>query len=634
MRFPSISKLAKTASSVVKRFPFEILSALIGTIAATINVEVKYTNSEFENIVVRLMMAAELSLLLSFSATLFAEANKLNYAKKLMLRLAAVFLAVGLFFLIHPAERALDYLRFFLLLLGFHLLIAFAAFTGKNYVYAFWQFNKTLFLRILTAALYSIVLFLGIAAAISATNLLFGFKFEWDTYSILWFWIAGIFNTTFFLAGVPGNFAVLEDDYSYPKGLKLFTQYVLIPLATIYVVILLAYEIKILLAWNLPKGLVSNLVLGYAVFGILSLLLVFPIRNAEENKWLKSYSRYFYVLLIPLLLLLFVAVGTRVSRYGVTESRYFLIALALWLLAITLYFLLSKKQNIKLIPMSLCLVTLLSVYGPQSAFAVSEYSQRQILIGIFKKYHAFQNGKLLTMPKSVTREDGNHAAAALHYLVHNHDFSSIQSLCGITPETTDIPPTKLKSKKDHTKIEAWGTKDLNFAWAKEKLGLTKFSANGYDDEVAIDNNRFQTYYLFPNKPEFTTVKGYDYLINASSSKDSVRLMIGKDTFFVIQNFQLQSHILKINSEKADFRPEKILALLAKPDFNLKRYSKSATLSQSEHFDLPADNFYEVRKVGDFIVNFQISMFSYTKNNKGRIEVLRVEGYYLIKHNSF
>jgi membrane-bound metal-dependent hydrolase YbcI (DUF457 family) len=167
---------------------------------------------------------------------------------------------------------------------------------------------------------------------------------------------------------------------------------VLIPLATVYVVILLAYEIKILVQWELPKGLVSNLILGYAVFGILSLLLVYPIREQEENKWLKTYARSFYFLLIPLLGLLFTAAGTRIFRYGITEMRYFLIVLACWLLFITVYFLVAKKQNIKLIPISLSILTLLSIYGPQSAFQVSMYSQRRILVEVFKKNNAFKNG--------------------------------------------------------------------------------------------------------------------------------------------------------------------------------------------------------------------------------------------------
>ena len=86
------------------------------------------------------------------------------------------------------------------------------------------------------------------------------------------------------------------DTSSYPSGLKMFTQYVLIPLAVIYVVILLSYEAKIIVQWSLPRGLVSSLILGYAVFGILSILLVYPIRNYDDSKWIKIFSRSFYFL--------------------------------------------------------------------------------------------------------------------------------------------------------------------------------------------------------------------------------------------------------------------------------------------------------------------------------------------------
>ncbi len=94
MQFPSLQKLTSAAFHVAKRFPFEILSALTGTIAAVFVVELESNNREFENVFIRLIMAAEIALLLSFAATLFAEDKKLNAPKKLILRLTSIFLAV------------------------------------------------------------------------------------------------------------------------------------------------------------------------------------------------------------------------------------------------------------------------------------------------------------------------------------------------------------------------------------------------------------------------------------------------------------------------------------------------------------------------------------------------------------
>lgn len=433
MKFPSLQSLYSSFKYVLRRFPFEIAFALLGVVATIINIEISSLEVEISNWCIRLLMVANLGLVLSLSVTLFSESRYLTTARKYALRIIAIILAFLFLFLLNPLVRETDILRFILLALAFHLLVSFAAFPGRDHINAFWQFNKTLFLRFLTGVLYSVVLFLGLAAAIGSMNLLFNFQFESDTFAILWVCIAGLFLTIFFLSGVPEDVNVLEGDKSYPKGLKVFTQYVLIPLASVYVVILLAYEIKILVTWDLPKGLVSNLILGYAVFGILSLLLVYPVRNLEENKWLKTYSKSFYFLLVPLILLLIWAVAARVIDYGVTEERYFLIVLALWLAFITGYFLLSKRQDIRVIPISLCIVTLLTVYGPQGAFAVSKASQKNQLKELFGKYDALKNQRLTPISKPVDSADRARIANIVNYLVVNHGLESIKPISTVNP---------------------------------------------------------------------------------------------------------------------------------------------------------------------------------------------------------
>ena len=350
MKFPSLSTFVNSIKNVLSRFPFEIGFAFLGTIAATVYIEISDLNLTAESICMRLILIANLGLVLSLSVTLFSESYSNSFPKKYLLRVLLLFILTGLFFLIDPLKRETDFFRFVLLALAAHLSVSFAAYFGKGHINAFWQFNRVIFLRFLIGGIYSAALFLGLAAAVGSMNFLFNFNFDWDTFAILWVWIVGIFQTVFFLSGVPANLNGLEKDTTYPHGLKIFTQFVLIPLATVYAIILLAYEAKILLEWELPKGLVSNLILGYAVFGLLSLLLIYPVRNQDENKWLKTFSRSFYYVLIPLILLLLWAVLARVIDYGITEERYFLIILAAWLTFINAYFLISKSQNIMMTP--------------------------------------------------------------------------------------------------------------------------------------------------------------------------------------------------------------------------------------------------------------------------------------------
>nr|WP_246455272.1 DUF4153 domain-containing protein [Hymenobacter citatus] len=258
----------------------------------------------------------------------------------------------------------------------------------------FWRYNETLFLRILLAGIYSGVLFVGCALALVAIDNLFDVKLDEHLFGYLFVTLATVFNTWFFLAGVPHNFAELEQAAPYPKALKLFTQFVLLPLVVLYLVILYAYLGRILVQWELPKGWVSILILAFSVAGIFALLLIHPIRHAAENTWIRTFARWFYRALFPLLGLLAVAIGTRIRDYGITEERYFVLVLAAWLFCMAVYFLVRRGQGIIWIPASLALVAFLSAAGPWSAFAVARRSQLKQLREISAEYGLLKDGKL------------------------------------------------------------------------------------------------------------------------------------------------------------------------------------------------------------------------------------------------
>jgi len=551
MRFPSIKSLADDAILTLKRFPFEVLFALTGTIAATLFVERDdYLSDSFYT---KIIMTANLGLLLSLAANLFVSSNRIK--KGLIIKVIVAIGAACFVFIFNPQLKFIDGLRFLLLSLAFHLLVAFAGFVTKGHIQGFWQFNKTLFLRFLTSMLYSGVLYLGLAAAIGASNFLFNLHLGGKVYSNLFFWIAGIFNTLFFLAGVPANTVELDNDDTYPKGLKVFTQYVLIPLASVYLVILLAYEVKILIAWNLPKGAVSLLVLGYAVFGILSILLIYPLRDREENNWIKIYARSFYFLLIPLLVLLCLAIYSRIMPYGITPLRYFLIVLAGWLLFITMYFLLSRKQNIKIIPASLAILALLSVYGPQSAFSIAKYSQRSILTGIFKKYRALNNGKITSLSEiKLSPKDGEKAIEQLNYFVYDNDLTYLQPCftMSLNKVIDSIKKTKDTStpylKKHPANLNEYDVKNKEMGWLTNQLGLGKFNRNESNDASF-------TYTFEVKNSRLLATKGYDYVLSFNDriiDADSVLLLKADDIDIKQTADTSRVYTIYLNNDKLSF----------------------------------------------------------------------------------
>lgn len=374
--FPSLQKVWLATSTTVLRFPLEFVVTLLGTLFALLMVKNNYAAAE-EAQMIKTIMSCSLCLVWFLSCTLFFNTSNKSIVFRVLSSCLGGFLLFLFVFSLEIPTASIDFLQFFVLSIALHLLVSFAAFLAKQYCEEeFWEFNKQLFLRIITAGLYSGFLFAGLALAIVAVKELFGFELDEKIFGYLFVVIAGPFNTLFFLSGVPVIQSVNTTlTLSYPIGLKKFTQYVLLPLISLYLVILLCYEAKILITLSLPIGWVSYLVLVFAIIGILSFLLVHPIASSAGNLWMQTFNRWFYYLLIPLLGLLFWAIGYRIYSYGFTHERYYVLLLSIWLAVVVGYFLVKKTPKIKFIPISMCIAALFSIAGPQSADSISKRSQ-------------------------------------------------------------------------------------------------------------------------------------------------------------------------------------------------------------------------------------------------------------------
>lgn len=374
MKFPSINQLIFSLKKVLLRFPIPIIYALIATISGFV-LSYYLEDVSAEKFLVKGIYLGNFGLALSLALCFYKESKGLKTMLFFVGNLFIFLILLLIFFTIDTYNFKSDIILLLILGFAFHLLVAFSAFHTKEDNNGFWQINKTLFLQFATSVLFSAVLFIGLSVALLSIQTLFDINWDGKVYFRLWIIIAGLFNTIFFLASIHQPLNQLNQDTSYPKGLKVFTQYVLIPLASVYLAILLAYELKIIFQWSLPNSSVAILILGYAVFGILSILLVHPLRNQEGNKWIQLFSKSFYLLMLPLLLLLAVSIIKRVSDYGITESRYLIIALAIWLTFITIFFLIKGREQIRVIPISLFFFAISIVFGPWSILSVSKNSQ-------------------------------------------------------------------------------------------------------------------------------------------------------------------------------------------------------------------------------------------------------------------
>lgn len=442
IKLPSIQSLVQQTGSILKRFPLTILSAVLLSTSFMYLTHFGWNLRETDKFfMAKISMCSALGLSLFLATSLFSEAKRFSRKGKITIQIITLGIIVGYYFTIVNYEKfnLEAFTRFTLYIIATHLFVAFAPFTGANKINGFWQFNKTLFLRGLLSALYTGVLYGGIALAFWLMDDLLRIEIQYTKYAYAWYLLAGVLNTFIFLAGIPKDIAQLESDTSYPKGLKAFTQFVLLPLVTLYLLILYIYFAEIIIFWNLPKGYVSYLVISFSVLGILSLLLIYPLREMEENKWIKIFSRWFYVALYPLIVLLGVSIYHRISEYGITEHRYFILVLAIWLVFIAAYFLLGKKQNIKLVPITLFILAIITSAGPLGAFSVSHHCQKNRLEKLLVANGYLVNGKIGRTTKNVPDSVRQNIQSIVLYMEEANALTMlqpwfIQNLDSIHPE--------------------------------------------------------------------------------------------------------------------------------------------------------------------------------------------------------
>jgi hypothetical protein len=494
MKFQSIELIIHQAAKAFRRFPMALICAIL---AAALMMHLVDDNSGLkENIpMYYILQTLWLGMISFIGLSVFTQRYTMRTSTVILLNIAVVALMVYFFYAQPESYTVKSVSRFIILVIGAHLGVSFAPFLVNTEVNGFWQYNKSLFLRFLTSAIYSAVFYIGLSIALLAIKELFNIDFGEKIYIHLFITVAVVLNTWFFLAGVPSRVIALEQVRDYPKGLRIFTQYVLLPLVVIYLIILYFYEAKILFTLVWPRGIVSYLIIGFSTLGILALLLVWPLRDDAEHTWIRTFTKRFFLAIFPLIVLLIMAIGRRVMEYGVTENRYFLIVLSLWLFIVALYFLFSRRKNIKFVPLSLFFAALLSGFGPWNAFEVSSLSQHSRLENFFQKNKMIVHGKATKSKKTITKADQKEIASIVEYMIDVHGVESIQDLF-----TRDLA-VLTKEKRG----EYFNKTDRVLALIGLDSGI----------EIAAIDDTEDDYDFSCTRTEGMTIAGYDYMLPLS-----------------------------------------------------------------------------------------------------------------------
>ena len=112
-----------------------------------------------------------------------------------------------------------------------------------------------------------------------------------------------------------------EDEVTEPfKVLRLILNFILSPAVIIYTVILYTYFIKIAFQWDLPKGGVAWMVMGFITVALVGRMA----QSILTKRFYDWYYNRFMLIAIPPLIMYWIGSIYRIQLYNFTESRFYL----------------------------------------------------------------------------------------------------------------------------------------------------------------------------------------------------------------------------------------------------------------------------------------------------------------------
>ena len=415
MAFPKFTfkNFGEKLQQAVLRFPLTIAAILTFAVLMIIQIHNNYKNRFDE----RLWWMLGLTILLSLAFYLFAE-NRMRCLLKNILNVLLIACVAWFAFTLQKPVVEAEIIRILVLGVSFGAAVFFAPYiTGKRPL-EFWNYVLDVIYQLITAYVFAGVLMAGLSLALLSLDKLFGMNIPNNTYSYLSVLCFVVFGSIYFLSSLPRvNKNEEEKSIEFPKIYKILGLYILLPILGIYILILYVYLAKIIVTWELPNGWVSWLVSILGIVGYLTISLLHPLLllpnpqkfapqppkggvqegQAKIVTFLKSFSNspfrglggLFPLIYLPLLILMFVGILRRLSDYGITINRLYVLLLNLWLFGVSIYLFITRTRQVKWIYISFAAIAFIFSVGPWSVFSITKHTLKSELTRLYTEAKPF-----------------------------------------------------------------------------------------------------------------------------------------------------------------------------------------------------------------------------------------------------
>ena len=174
-----------------------------------------------------------------------------------------------------------------------------------------------------------------------------------------------------------------EDEVIEPfKVLRLILNFILSPAVIIYTVILYTYFIKIVFEWDLPKGGVAWMVMGFITVALVGRMA----QSVLIQRYYDWFYRRFTLIAIPPLILYWIGSVYRIRLYSFTESRFYLMVAGVLMTLFVLMLFWKRSRRYQLMALIFAAAIILFTYIPGiSAKSIGLNCQKQRLAGLISE---------------------------------------------------------------------------------------------------------------------------------------------------------------------------------------------------------------------------------------------------------
>lgn len=543
----------KGLADSVERYPvtaaFIILAAIFLAIAI-------HTEKDYSKMLLTFAVGAVLNIEI--------QAEFERFFKKTWERLAGMACGVVLtalyYFIIKPSTEVTAEIGIKTAVILSALFIAFvlvpAIKNGIKFEDSFMAVFKAFFLTIF----YAGIIMGGFSLIIAAIDTLI-YPISYKAYSYIADIMFVLFSPMFFLSLIPiypGKYKpeIDENDENIkkavhcPKFVEVLFSYIIIPLISIYSLVLLIYIVM-----NIGKDFWSNnllepMLITYAI----AVIATYILTSRLENNFVKLFRKIFPKALIIIVLFQLTSTIINLDNTGVTFGRYYVILFAIFAAASGVLMCFKKRRNgiIAAIFIGLCVI---SIIPSIDAFSVSRLSQTYRLETVLIKNQMLEDNKIKPN-SSISDEDKKIIIQSVQYLSMTNDIKEIKWLendfetgrdfyntFGFneydTPQNTDLYVSVFFNTNNPVDIKGYDVLAQAYISSEENTGDAICTINYLDKSYYLAKEKLSNQYDIvlsdSNKNEitrFNTDELFSRYENYGEAKEGIS---EKDATFIIEN---------------------------------------------------------------------------------------------------